>query len=99
MSNTTDLEMCSLTTNVCKPPKKFDTLETVQPFKFLWFEKFPCTCCFRLCACVLFSNKNVGKFLQKPISSNASSSKNIQKTSKCSNRKHTKKENYHFIDF
>ena len=41
MSDTTDIELCSLITNVCKPLKKLDTPETEQPFKFFWFEKSP----------------------------------------------------------
>ena len=40
---------------------------------------------------VLLDYKNMGKFLQKTISNKASSSNNIQKTSKYSNRNTQKK--------
>ena len=40
MSNTTDPEVLSLITNVCKPPKCFDFPETEQPYRFVWFEEF-----------------------------------------------------------
>ena len=41
MSDTTDPELCSLITKFCKPPQNFDFPETVQLFKFVWFEEFP----------------------------------------------------------
>ena len=44
MSNTTNPELCSLKTNVCKPPKNFDFSEIVQPFRFVWFEECPWVC-------------------------------------------------------
>ena len=44
MSNTNDPELCSLITNACKPPKNFDFPETVQLFKFVWFEEYPWIC-------------------------------------------------------
>ena len=37
MSDTTDPELFSLITNVCKPPKSFDFAEAEQPFRFVWF--------------------------------------------------------------
>ena len=37
MSDATDPELCSLITNVCKPPKGFDLTEAEQPFRFVWF--------------------------------------------------------------
>ena len=44
MSNTTNHELCYLITNVCKAPKNFDFSETVQPFRFVWFEGCPWVC-------------------------------------------------------
>ena len=41
MSDATDPELCSFITNVCKPPKNFDFLETKHPLRFVWFESFP----------------------------------------------------------
>ena len=41
MSDTTDPELCSLITKLCKPPQSFDFPETEQPFRFVWFEEFP----------------------------------------------------------
>ena len=35
MSNTTDPQLYSLTTSVCKPPQNFDFSETEQPFRFV----------------------------------------------------------------
>ena len=32
MSNTSDPGLCSLITNVCKPPKNFDFPEIAKPF-------------------------------------------------------------------
>ena len=98
MSNTTDPDLCSLITNVYKPLKNFDFQKIVQPFMFAWFEEFPWACylCLedRTCClpCVLFDYKYVGKFLQKTISI-MENSKNIQKTSKCSNRNTQKEAN------
>ena len=40
MSETTDPDLCSLMSNVCKPPQNFDFPETEQPFKFVWFQEF-----------------------------------------------------------
>ena len=66
-----------------KPPKNVDFPETVQAFRFVWFEEFPWvsnsqwenrTYCL---PCILFDHKNVGKFLQKTISVMANSSKTI----------------------
>ena len=91
MSDTTDPEMCSLITDVCKPPKNFDFPETEQPFRFVWFEEFPWVCYSRwenrsFCLpCVLFGHKNVVESLPKAISNTTNNSKNIQKISKCSN--------------
>ena len=91
MSNTTDPELCSLTTNVCKPHKNFHFPGTAQHFMFVWFEEFPWVCysCWKeiiyCLSCVLFGCKNKGKVLQKNIS-NMENNKNIQKTSKCFNR-------------
>ena len=73
MSDTTDPEMCSLITDVCKPPKNFDFPETEQPFRFVWFEEFPWVCFSRwenrsFCLpCVLFGHKNVAESLPKAI--------------------------------
>ena len=44
MSDTTDPELCSFITNVCKPPQNFDFLETDQSFRLLWFEEFAWLC-------------------------------------------------------
>ena len=99
MSDTTDPELCFLITNVCKPLKNFGTPEIEQPFRFVWFEEFSWVChCWwegrTYClSFVLFGHKNVGKFLQKPISKIANSSKSINKTSKCSNGNTQKKTN------
>ena len=41
MPDTTDPELCSLITNVCKLPKNFDFPETEQSFRFVWFEESP----------------------------------------------------------
>ena len=38
MSDTTDPELRSLITNVCKPPQNFDFPGAEQPFRFVWFE-------------------------------------------------------------
>ena len=92
MSDKTDLELCSFITNVCFP-------EAEQPFRFDWFEEFLWLCysswedrtyCL---PCVLFGHKNVGKSLQKVISKLVNSSKNIQKTSKCSDGNTQKEAN------
>ena len=99
MSDKTDLELCSFITNVCKPPKNFCFPEAEQPFRFDWFEEFLWLCysfwedrtyCL---PCVLFGHKNVGKSLQKVISKLVNSSKNIQKTSKCSDGNTQKEAN------
>ena len=44
MSDTIDPELCSLITNVCKPPQNFDFPEAEQPLRFVWFEEFPWVC-------------------------------------------------------
>ena len=44
MSGTTDLELCSLITNMCKPPQTFDFPEAEESFKFALFEEFPWVC-------------------------------------------------------
>ena len=99
MSDTTDPEKCSPITKVCKPSKNFDSPEAVQLFMFVWFEEFPWVCyswwedgtyCL---LCVLFGHKNVGKSLQKIISKLSNSTKNIKKTSKCSNGNTQKETN------
>ena len=65
---------------------------------FAWFEEFTWVCYFcwedsTYClSCVLFGYKNVEKSLKKNIS-NMENSKNIQKTSKCSNRNTQKETN------
>ena len=41
MSETTDPELYSLITNVCKPLKSFDTSETDHPLGFLGLKSFP----------------------------------------------------------
>ena len=99
MSNTTVPELCSLITNVCKPTKNFDFPEVEQHFRFFWFKVFPWVyfswwedrSYYPLCA--VFDNKNMRKYLQKTISKLANSSRNIQRTSKCSNRNTQKKAN------
>ena len=96
MLKTTDPELSSVITNVCKPPKNFYFPEIAQPVMFVWFEEFPWVCysCwedrFYCLHCVLFGFKNVEKSLQQTIS-NMENSKNIQKSSKCCSR-NTKKE-------
>ena len=44
MSDTTDPELCSLVTNVCKPPKNFDFPEAEKFLRFVWFEEFSWVC-------------------------------------------------------
>ena len=44
MSDTTDPELCSVITNVYKPPKNFDFPESAQSFRFAWLEEFPGVC-------------------------------------------------------
>ena len=44
MSDTTDPELCSLTTNLCKLPKNLDFPEAKESFRFVWFEEFPWDC-------------------------------------------------------
>ena len=46
LSDISDTELNSLTTNVYKPPKNFDFPETEQSFKFVWFEEVPLVCYF-----------------------------------------------------
>ena len=98
MSDTNDPKLCSLITNVCKLPKNFDFPKTEQPFKFVCFEQFPWVCYSRwenktyCLPCVLFGRKNGEKSLQKTISSMTNISSNIQKTSKCSNGTHKKRQ-------
>ena len=81
----TDPELCSFITNVCKPLKNLDFPGIAQPFRLVWFEEFPWVChssgedrTYYLSG-VLFSYKNVGKSLQKTISNMENSSKNIEK--------------------
>ena len=105
MSDTTDPEVLSLITNMCKPPINFDFPKAEQPFGFVWFKKIPCVCyswwenrtyCL---PCVLFGHKNVGRSLQKTISKLANSSKNIQRNIKMFQWEHTKRGKYCFKDF
>ena len=105
MSDTTDPELLSLITNVCKPPTNFDFPKAEQPFEFVWFKKIPWVCyswwedrtyCL---PCVLFGQKNVGRSLQKTISKLANSSKNIQRNIKMFQREHTKRGKCCFKDF
>ena len=69
---TTNPELVSLITNVCKPPKNFDFPVIVQHFIYVWFEEFPWVCysCWEdrtyCLSCVLFGYKNGTKSLQKP---------------------------------
>ena len=69
------------------------------PFRFVWFEEFSWVCyCWwedrTYCASfALFNYKNEGKSLQKTISKMENSSKNIRKTSKCSNGNTQKETN------
>ena len=99
MSDSTDLERCSLITNVCTPPQNFGFLEIVQSLIFVWYEEFPWVCCSLwedktyFLPCVLFGHKSVGKSLQNTISDMASNSKNNQITSKCSNENTQKQTN------
>ena len=44
MPDTTNSELCSLITNVCKPPEIFDFQEIEQPFMLVWFQEFPWVC-------------------------------------------------------
>ena len=44
MSDTADSELCSLITNVRKPPKTFDFPEAEQHCSFVWFENFLWVC-------------------------------------------------------
>ena len=91
MPDTSDPELCSLITNVCKPPQNFDFPRAKQSFRFVWYEEFPWVCYpwwedrIYCLPCVLFGHKNVGKYLQKTISKLTNSSENIQNPSKCSN--------------
>ena len=41
MTDKIDPEMCSVITNVFKPPKNFDFPETEKSIRFVWFEEFP----------------------------------------------------------
>ena len=97
MSDTADPELCSLITNVYKPPKHFDFPKIDQRFRCVWFEVFSWVCCSRweygtYCRpCVLFGYKNVEKSLQKIISNMAKNTKMFQQN--------TKKEKYYFINF
>ena len=76
MSDTTNPELCSIITNVCKPPKDFDFKEAEQSCSFVWFEQFRWVYYFwwedkTYCLpCVLFGHKNVGKSLEKNDSKN-----------------------------
>ena len=72
MSSTTDPELFSLITNVCKPTKSFDFPETMKTFRLAWFEEFPWVCyswwgdrIFCL-PCVLFGHKNVENLYKRP---------------------------------
>ena len=90
MSDITNPELCSLITNVCKPPKDFDFQEAGQPLKSFYefvilVEKNYCL------PCVFFSHKNVWKSLQKAISKLKNSSKSIQKHQNVPTRTHKKR--------
>ena len=71
MLDTADPELCSIITNVCKPPKHFDFPETEKAFRFVWFEEFPWICFswwedrIYCLPCVSFGHKDVGKSLKK----------------------------------
>ena len=41
MPGTTDPKLCSLRTNVYKPPQNFDFPEAEQSLKFAWYKEFP----------------------------------------------------------
>ena len=105
MSDTTDPELCSLITYVCKPPKNFGSPEIEQPFRFVLFEEFRWICYSRwedrtyCLPCILFGHENVGRSVQKTISKMANSSKNIQNTSKCSNGNTQKETNIFSLIF
>ena len=73
MSDISDVELHSLITNVYKPPKNIDFLETEPSFRFVWFEEFPLVCyslwedgayCVPF---VLFGNKVMGSFSLKNL--------------------------------
>ena len=70
MLDTADPELCSIITNVCKPPKHFDFPETKKAFRFVWFEEFPWICFSwwedrNYCLpCVSSGHKDVGKSLK-----------------------------------
>ena len=88
MSDTADPELCSLITNVYKPPKHFDFPKIDQRFRCVWFEVFSWVCCSRwedktYCRpCALFGYKNVEKSLQKIKSNMAKNTKMFQKKKK-----------------
>ena len=103
MLDTADPELCSIITNVCKPPKHVDFPETEKAFRFVWFEEFPWICFSwwedrNYCLpCVSFGHKDVGKSFKKKISNMAKRSKCMQKNRNVPTGTHRGK--YYFIDF
>ena len=103
MLDTADPELCSIITNVCKPPKHFDFPETEKAFRFVWFEEFPWICFSwwedrNYCLpCVSSGHKDVGKSLKIYISNMATRIKYMQKKSKCSNQNTQRQILFHRI--
>ena len=63
MSNTRDPELCSIITNVCKPPKHFDFPEKLSsPLGLFGLKSFHGFVILvgRCLSCVLFGHENVG---------------------------------------
>ena len=97
MLDTADPELCSIITNVCKPPKHFDFPETEKAFRFVWFEEFPWICFSwwedrNYCLpCVSSGHKDVGKSLKIYIyiSNMATRSKYMQKKIEMFEPEHT----------
>ena len=91
MSDTADLELCSLITNVYKPPKNFDFPKIDQRFRCVWFEMFHRFIVLggrigRISCLVFCLVIKMWKNLYKK------SYQTWQKTSKCSNRTQKKRQ-------
>ena len=104
MTKTTNPELCSLITNVCKLPKNFDFPEIMQPFRFVWFEECPWVCyswwedetyCL---PCVLFGYKK-WESLYKTLYLTWETVVKIFKKHRYVPTGTHKKEVYYFIDF
>ena len=98
MSNTTDPKLCSLITNVCKPPKNFDFPEIAQPFMLFGLKSFHGFVIFvwrtEPIDCLVFYLvlKMWGNLYKKPYQT-WKTVKTFKKTSKCSNRNTQKEKN------